>query len=118
MQPIKQAEDMKFYVDKTSTQPIATIHGGPHVLVPFAMEDGVRLGAHAIALLRSLAIVALDKGKRPPFAHRASGPSSPTMLPLWVQRWHQRLSSWFHLAISKHVIRLMCLETVARLRYT
>ena len=66
----KQAEDKKFYADKTSAQPIAALHGGPHVLVPFAMEDGGRLGVHAITLLRSLAIATLDKGIRPPFAHR------------------------------------------------
>ena len=43
----KQAEDKNLYAHKTSTQPIAAIHGGPHGLVPFAMEDGCRLGAHA-----------------------------------------------------------------------
>jgi len=82
----KQAQDMKLYVDKTSTQRIAAIHGGPHVLVPFAIEDRGRLGAHALALLRSLAIVALDKGRRPPFAHRACVPSSSSAVSLWVQR--------------------------------
>jgi hypothetical protein len=109
---------MKFYAEKASAQPIVAIHGGPHVPVPFAMEDGGRLGAHAIALLRSLAIVALDKGERPPFAHIAFGPSSPILASQWVQRWQQRISSWLHLAISKHVIGLLCLETAARLRYT
>ena len=82
----KQAEDKKFYTDMTSNQSIALIHGGPHVLVPFAMEDGGRLGAHALVLLRSLAIVTLDKGIRPPFAHRASRPSFPTLASLWVHR--------------------------------
>jgi len=51
----KQAEDKKFLADRTSTQPISGIHGGPHILVPFALEDGGRLGAHAHALLRALA---------------------------------------------------------------
>ncbi len=64
----KQAEDRKFLADLSSTQPIAAIHGGPHILVSFALEDGGRLGAHALTLLRALAIVALDKGRRPPFA--------------------------------------------------
>ena len=43
----KQAEDMKFLADRTSRQPISSTHGGPHILVPFAIEDGGRLGAHA-----------------------------------------------------------------------
>ena len=30
-------EDMKFYADKTSAQPIDAMHGGLHVLVPFAI---------------------------------------------------------------------------------
>jgi len=115
----KQTEDRKLYADKTSAQPIVGIHGGPYVLIPFVIEDGGRLEAHAIALLRSLAIVALDKGKRPSFAHRALfGPSSPTLMSLWVKRWQQRISSWLHLAISKHVTRLMCPETIARFMYT
>ena len=64
----KQAEDRKLYVDRTSHQPIAAVHGGPHVLVPFAVEDGGRLGAHALALLKALATVALDKGRQLPHA--------------------------------------------------
>jgi hypothetical protein len=64
----KQAEDRKFLADKMSTQPISVVHGGPHVLVPFAIEDGGRLGAHAQALLRSLATAALAKGRTPPFS--------------------------------------------------
>ena len=64
----KQAEDRKFLADKTSTQPISVVHGGPHILVPFTIEDGGRLGAHAQALLRSLATMALGKGRTPPFA--------------------------------------------------
>ena len=57
------------HADRTSAQPIADIHGGPHVLVPFVVEDGGRLGAHALALLRDLAVVALKIEKRPPFAY-------------------------------------------------
>ncbi len=81
------------------------------------MEDGGRLGAHALALLSALAIVALEKGRRLPFAHRAVGLSAPTLVSLWVQRWQQRMSTWLHLAISKHVTKLLCPNTVARLRY-
>jgi len=51
----KKAEDMKFLADRTSRQPISAIHGGPHILAPFAIEDGGRLGAHAQALMLALA---------------------------------------------------------------
>jgi hypothetical protein len=63
----KQVEDKKFLAHMNYAEPIVAIHGGPHVLVPFAVEDGGRLGAHAHALLRAMATVALEKGKRPPF---------------------------------------------------
>jgi len=53
-------EDRKFQADRASLKPIAGIHGGPHFLVPFAMEDGGCLGAHALALFRAMDIVALD----------------------------------------------------------
>jgi hypothetical protein len=43
----KLVEDKKFYADKISEQHAARIHGGRHTLVPFAVEDGGRLGAHA-----------------------------------------------------------------------
>ena len=34
----KHAKDRKFQDDRASTQLIAAMHGGPHILVPFAME--------------------------------------------------------------------------------
>ncbi len=89
----KQDEDMKFYADRTSTDPIASIHGAPHVLVPFALEDGGRLGSHAQALLRSFATLAVEKRRRPPRAYRDSSSSAPTLASLWVQRWQQSLST-------------------------
>ncbi len=64
----KQAEDRKLYAEKSSAEPVAAIHGGPYVLVPFALEDGGRLGAYAHALLRFFATLAIEKGRRPPFA--------------------------------------------------
>jgi hypothetical protein len=78
--PAKQVQDRKFNVDRASSQPIATIHGGPHVLVPFAIEDRGHVGAHALALLRALAIVALDKSIRPSPLH--TGPLD-SMPPHW-----------------------------------
>ncbi len=64
----KHAEDTKFLADRTSSQPISAVNGGPHIQVPFAIEDGGRLGAHAQALLRTMWTVALTKGRTPPFA--------------------------------------------------
>ena len=43
----KQAEDMKFLDDMALCQPISAVNGGPHILVPFSIEDGGRMGAHA-----------------------------------------------------------------------
>ena len=43
----KMVEDRKLYADMTSDRPNARIHGGRHTLVPFAIEDGGRLGTHA-----------------------------------------------------------------------
>jgi len=66
----KHAEDMKFLEDRNSPSPIATTHGGPHVLVPLVIEDGERLGAHAQALLKALAMIELAKGTTPPFTRQ------------------------------------------------
>ena len=82
----KQAEDKKFMADKTSSQPILVVNGGPHILVPFAIEDGGRLGAHAQALLRSLATVALTKGQTPPFAKGVEHMTHNTQVSLLVRR--------------------------------
>ena len=43
----KLVEDTKVYANKISEWFVAKIHGGRHNLVPFAVEDGGRLGAHA-----------------------------------------------------------------------
>ena len=51
----KQVEDMKFKTDKDSPNPVSTTHGGRHMLIPFAMEDGGWIGAHGQAALRMLA---------------------------------------------------------------
>ena len=76
----KQVEDRKLLADRTSTQTIAAAHGGPRVLVPVAIEDGGRLGAHALAPLKALATVALEKSCRhttPPRGHVNPPSSSP-----------------------------------------
>ncbi len=83
----KQVEDKKLQADRASAHPISGIHGGPHILVPFALEDGGRLGAHAQALLRALATAALAKGRTPPFARGSEDMSYPMLVSLWVRRW-------------------------------
>jgi len=104
----KQAEDKKFLADKASRQPISTPHGGPHILVPFAIEDGGRLGGHAQALLGALATSTMAKGMTPPFARCTADLTYPMQISLWVRRWHQRISSWLHLSLSRHTLRLLC----------
>ncbi len=110
----KHAEDMKFLADMTSYQPISAVNGGPHILVPFAIEDGGRLGAHAQALLRSLAIASLTKGRTPPFAKGAEHMTHNMHVSLWVRRWQQRLSTWVHLSTSRHAVRLLCPSVAAQ----
>ena len=83
----KQAEDKKLYADMSYAQPVAYIHGGPHVLVPFALEDGGRLGANAQAFLRFFATLAIEIRRRTPLAYRDTSSSAPTFASLWVQRW-------------------------------
>ena len=60
----KLVENKKFYADKASERPVARIHGGLHTLIPFAVEDGGRLGAHAQAFLHTLAERAVRLGRR------------------------------------------------------
>ena len=104
----KQAEDKKFFADRTSSQPIASYNGGLPVLVPFAMEDGGRLGAHVQALLRALALAALSKGGIPPTARRMVDAPRPMQVSMWDRLWHQRLSSWLHVALSRLAMRFLC----------
>ena len=70
----KLAEDKKFKADELSSQPVSCKHGGDHVFVPFAMEDGGTLGAHAHALLKTLAEHAVSAGR-----HSSPDSRSPTV---------------------------------------
>ena len=100
----------------------ATKHGGDHVfIVPFAMEDGGTLGAHALALLKMLAeyVTVAPKGC---YSSRDSRRSPLTPAPhaiciiaycmqvcsLWMQRWQQRLSTWLHVSLPQQILRLYC----------
>ncbi len=58
----------KTRADNTFSQPISSVIGGSHILVPFAIEDVGRLGAHAQARLRALATTTLTNGRTPSFA--------------------------------------------------
>ncbi len=87
----KLVEERKLYADNTSERPVARMHGGLHTLVPFAVEDGGRLGAHAQSFLRSLAerAVRASRRSRPP-QHDPCGSvvrsDGATHVSLWVQR--------------------------------
>ena len=62
-----------------------------HRLIPFAMEDGGRIGAHGQAALRMLAEFAVAKGKLPPTVARVAPLSFPEAVAMWTHRWQQRL---------------------------
>jgi hypothetical protein len=62
----KQVEDRKIRTGEDSPHRVSANHGGRHMLIPFAMEDGGRIGAHGHATLRMLAEYAVAKGKLPP----------------------------------------------------
>ena len=61
---------MKFKTNADSPNPVSVSHGGRHTLVPFAMEDGGRIGAHGQVVHRMLAEYAVAKGKLPPLPAR------------------------------------------------
>ena len=107
----KLVEDRTFYADNTSERPIARINGGRHILVPFAVEDGGQLGAHAQSFLRALAERAVHQGHR---SRRASCDPNGVILrsdggshvSIWVQRLHRHISSWPRLSLSMQLLRL------------
>ncbi len=77
---------MQFLEDIISKHLIATLHGGPHILVSFAIEDGGKLGAHTHALLMALATTSMAKGKTLPVTRRASNALHPMLVSMWVQK--------------------------------
>ena len=48
-------ENDKFTNDRNSGSPVSTFHGGNHILVPFVVEDGGRIGDQGQSILRVLA---------------------------------------------------------------
>ena len=83
----KQVEVRKFKADADSPNPVSTCHGGQHSLVPFALEDGGRIGAHGQAMLRMLAEYDVANGKMPPLPARAAPLLPPEAVAKWVRRW-------------------------------
>ncbi len=77
-------EDRKFVAGRTSRQPIVAPHGGFHALVSFAIEDGGRLGGHAQALMRAMAMSPLAKHMTPLAGRRAADSPHPMLISLWV----------------------------------
>ena len=83
----KHVEDKKFKADKDSLYPMSVVHGGCQRLIPFAMEDGGRIGAHGQAALRMLAEYAIAKGKLPLMSARAAPLLPPEAVARWTRRW-------------------------------
>ena len=103
----KQVEDRKSKTYADSPHPVPARHGGRHTLVPFAMEDGGRIGAHGQATLSMLVGYAVAKGKLPPLPARAAPLLPPEAVAMWVRRWQQRMSVWLHLTLSRQVLRYL-----------
>jgi len=119
----KLVEDRKFYADKTSERHVARIHGGLHTLIPFAVEDGGRLGAHAQAFLCTLAERAVRQGWRSRAQLRGPGGNvlrsdGATQVSQRVQRWQRHISSWLHLSLSMQLLILFCPQQTAEDFYT
>jgi len=114
---------MQFYADKASERPVARIHGGLHTLIPFAVDDGGRLGAHAQTFLHSLAERAVRQGRRSRAQLRDPGENisrgdGATHVSLWVQRWQRQISSWLHLSLFRQLMRLFRPQEAAARFYT
>ena len=114
----KQVEDRKFKADADSPQPVSVQHGGRHRFIPFAMEDGGRIGAHGHAALRMLAEYDVAKGKTPPRSRSAAPPKPPEVVAMWVRRWQQKLSAWLHLTLSRPVLRYLAPSVAAGASYS
>ena len=103
----KKAEDPKLKAAETSAQPVAASHGGRHPFVPFAIEDGGRIGAHGHAVFMMLEEHAVAKGRLPPRARHSTPPSPPVAVSLWVRMWQQRLSTWLDLTLTRQILRYL-----------
>jgi hypothetical protein len=114
----KQTEDKKFKADADSSHPVVVHHGGRHRFIPFAMEDGGRIGAHGQATLRMLAEYAVAKGRNRPMVRRADPILPPEAVALWVRRWQQKLFVWLYLTLSRQIIRYLAPSVAAGVGYS
>jgi hypothetical protein len=113
----KKAEDRKILADRSSRHLIAVPHGGSHVMVRFAIEDGVGLGAHAQALLRAMSTFLLVKRRIPPATRRLEDAPHSKLVSMWVRQWQYLLSAWLHLTLYRMAIRILCPTTTLGLQY-
>ena len=89
-------EKEKFDDDKKSGDPVVS---RGHRLVPFVVEDGGRLGQHALALLRELAEKGVGGGElRTPETWGLQRPAQ--MVAYWIRRWMAHLSAFTHITLS------------------
>ena len=68
---------------------------------PLVVEDGGRLGQHALALLRELAergVGLVGEGK--PAAGKLRTPRPAQMVGYWIRRWMAHLSAFTHITLS------------------
>ena len=115
----KQVEDKKFKADVYSANPVSTVHGMRHRLIPFAIEDGDRIGAHGQTALRMLAEYAVAKGKLSPMSTRVAPLLPSEAVAMWARRWHQKLSFWLHhITMSRQVLRYLAPSIVAGVSYS
>ena len=97
-----EREASKFTADQAAQTPISRCWGGRHTLVPFAVEEGGRMGAHALALLRQLA----ERGVASGHLRRQFTPKHPAQcVAYWVRRWMRRISATIHFSLSRQLLR-------------
>jgi hypothetical protein len=114
----RQVEDKKFKDDADSANPVSTVHGGRHMLIPFAMEDGGRIGAHGQTALRMLAEYVVAKGKLHTMATRAAPLLPPEVVAMWTRSWQQKMFVWLHLTLSRQVLRYLAPFVAAGVSYS
>ena len=92
----RMREKEKFDDDRKSGDSVVS---RGHRLIPFVVEDGGRLGEHALALLRELAERGVREGRlRTPETWGRQRPAQ--MVGFWIRRWLAQLSAFLHITLS------------------
>ena len=103
----KAREDAKLDEDFRSASPVSQCHGGRHrlVVVPFVLEEGGRVGDHALALLSEIAELGAQAGKlnKAPESWASSSPNAASAY--WVRKWKQEVSGWLQVTMSDTLLR-------------